>query len=173
MIFLVTGEINEGKTSYMRSLHKEIGAGDGFICPKVFENGEFIRYDIQRLSSGETMPFTLPLKSVPDDWDEAGRYGKYSFSGRAIHFAEQIIDEMLEQKIEPIIIDEIGPLEIENYAGFYKLMDRVIKANRDAFVAIRSSLVGEFEGAFGIEPLITPITRIGIKNYVKFSKGYL
>jgi hypothetical protein len=43
----------------------------------------------------------------------------------------------------------------------------VIKANRDAFVAIRSSLVGEFEGAFGIEPLITPITRIGIKNYVK------
>jgi hypothetical protein len=26
---------------------------------------------------------------------------------------------------------------------------------------------------FGIEPLVTPITRIGIKNYVKFSKGYL
>ncbi len=164
MIFLVTGEINEGKTSYMRSFHKEIGEGDGFICPKVFENGEFIRYDIQRLSSGETMPYILPLESVPDDWDESGRYGKYSFSARAINFAEQIIDEILEQKIEPIIIDEIGPLEIENHAGFYELMDRVIKANRDAFVVIRSSLAGEFEEAFGSEPPITPITRIEIKN---------
>jgi len=157
MIFLVTGKINEGKTTYMHSLYQKIGEGDGFICPKVFENGEFIRYDIQRLSNGETMPFILPLKSVPADWDEAGHYGKYSFSGRAIHFAEQIIDEMLEQKIEPIIIDEIGPLEIENHEGFYRLMDRVIKANHDAFVAIRSSLVDKFEEEFGIEPRITPI----------------
>jgi len=164
MIFLVTGEINEGKTTYMHSFYKEIGEGDGFICPKVFEDGEFVRYDIQRLSSGETKPFAYSLSSVPDDWDESDRYGKYSFSSRAIHFAEQIIDEMLEQKVEPIIIDEIGPLEIENHAGFYKLMDSVIKANRDAFVAIRSSPVDKFEEAFGIEPRITRITRIGIQK---------
>jgi len=171
MIFLVTGEINEGKTAYMHSFYKEIGEGDGFICPKVFEDGEFVRYDIQRLSSGETKPFAYSLNSVPDDWDEAGRYGKYSFSVQAIHFAEQIIDEILQKKIEPIIIDEIGPLEIENHAGFYKLMDRVIKANRDVFVAIRSSLADKFAEAFGLEPRIIPITQIGINKYVNLNRG--
>lgn len=164
MIYLVTGEINEGKTNYMRSLHEKIGEGDGFICPKVIHDDAFIRYDIMRLTTDATIPLAYPIDALPARWDEHCRFGNYSFSAKAIHFAEDIIDELIEAQTEPIIIDEIGPLEMENHEGFYKLMNNVIKANRDAFVAIRSSLADKFEEAFEIEPRITPMTRIGIKK---------
>ncbi|MDO9547911.1 MAG: nucleoside-triphosphatase [Candidatus Marinimicrobia bacterium] len=167
MIILVTGEVNEGKTNYMRSLYRELGVGDGFICPKVFENGEFIRYDIRRLSSDESQAFAYPLESVPSDWNEKCRFGKYSFSSKAIHFAEQIIDELIEQKIEPIIIDEIGPLEIENHDGFYNIIKKLLKTQLGAFISIRRSMSDDFENAFGIEPRIISKRCLWHTNYPK------
>ncbi|MBU0712046.1 nucleoside-triphosphatase [bacterium] len=154
MIFLVTGEINEGKTRYMRSLYQELGEGDGFICPKVFENGEFQRYDIQRLSSNKSRPFACPIDALPANWDEQYRFGKYSFSSKAIHFAEQIINELIENKIEPIIIDEVGPLEIENHEGFYEVIKKVIDSGLSGFISVRKPMVDKFEKSFGIEPQI-------------------
>jgi nucleoside-triphosphatase THEP1 len=122
MIFLVTGEKNEGKTRYMQSLFLEIGGGDGFICPKMYKNGEMIRYDLHRLSDGKTVPFAYPFKTVPANWEEACRFGKYSFSAKGIQFAEKIINRVIINRIEPFYIDEIGLLEIENQGGFYNLV---------------------------------------------------
>ncbi len=162
MIFLVTGEVNEGKTSYMHSLYRELGKGDGFICPKVFSNDKFIGYDIRRLTSDETRPFAYPVDSLPAGWDEHCRFGNFSFSAIALRFAEDIIDELIENATEPVIIDEVGPLETQNHDGFYNIIKKLLKTDLGVFISIRRSMSDSFEIAFGIEPRMTPITRIKI-----------
>jgi len=153
MIFLVTGDINEGKTTYMRSLYKELGDGDGFICPKVMENGILICYDVERLSSGERMPFAVPVDRVPKDWDEQCRFGNYSFSSGAIRKAEQIIDKIIEDKTEPFFIDEVGPLELENHQGFYHLVEKIIASGLDGFIVVRQQMTDKFIDLFKTESI--------------------
>jgi len=148
MIFLVTGDINEGKTTYMRSLYSELGEGDGFICPKVMENGALIAYDIEQLSSGERMTFAVPVDRMPQDWDEQCRFGKYSFSNRAIQYAERVIDKIIENKTEPFFIDEVGPLEIENRDGFHFITEKIIESGLDGFIVVRQQMTDKFINLF-------------------------
>jgi len=148
MIFLVTGGINTGKTSYMDSLYGKIGEGDGFICPKVFEKSGFLRYDIRRLSSGKTKPFACSVEAIPENWNEKCRFGKYSFSSEGLEFAGQIVDELIEKKIEPFLIDEVGPLEIEDHAGLYSLVKKVVDSGLSGFIAVRKPMVTKFIDTF-------------------------
>lgn len=90
MIHIITGDINTGKTTKMLELFKRHPRGDGFVCPKVFENDRFVRYDILHLKSGKKRPFAYPVENLPSNWDEQIRYGKYTFSVQAFFFAEAI-----------------------------------------------------------------------------------
>jgi len=153
MIFLVTGDINEGKTTYMRLLYSELGEGDGFICPKVMENNTLIGYNIERLSSGERMPFAVPVDKTPKDWNEQCRFGNYSFSKQAIQFAEHVIDKIIEEKTEPFFIDEIGPLEIENRDGFYSITEKIIESGLEGFIVVRQQLTDKFMDVFNTESM--------------------
>ena len=164
MIFLVTGEINEGKTRYMQNLYREIGEGDGFVCPKVIENEKLIRYDIQRLGNDNSIPFACPVDSLPEDWDESCRYGKYSFYNRAIQFAEGIIKRIIAEKTEPFYIDEIGPLEIEKREGLFDIVKQIIDSKLEGFIVVRRALIDKFHETFNIKPQISPIIRIKISG---------
>ncbi len=151
MIFLVTGDINAGKTTYMRSLYKELGNGDGFVCPKVMENGTLTGYHIEQLSNGKSIPFAYPIDAVPDHWDEACRFGNYSFSKQAIQYAERVIDKIIEDKTEPFFIDEVGPLEIENRDGFHSITKKIIESGLEGFIVVRQQLTDKFIDIFKTE----------------------
>ncbi|MCK4641287.1 MAG: hypothetical protein KAU06_08115, partial [Candidatus Marinimicrobia bacterium] len=172
MVNIITGNVNQGKTRYMRSLYEKRG-GDGFICAKVFDKNNFQGYDLVRLRTGKSTPFVRKNDAIPGDWDEMYRFGIFSFSGYAFTVADRIIAEIIEDGTEPIFIDEVGPLEIVEQKGFYKLLKRVLKLNREVYISIRNELVNELIKEFKInEPQIirllpdvfdTPITRSKIK----------
>ncbi|MBN2601895.1 MAG: hypothetical protein JXR87_07875 [Candidatus Marinimicrobia bacterium] len=165
MIFLVTGDVNEGKTSYMQSLYRELGEGDGFICPKVMNRNILVRYDIEQLSSGKAMPFAAPLENVRNDWDEQCRFGNYSFSKQAIQYAERVIDKIIEDKTEPFFIDEIGPLEIENRNGFHSITKKIIESGLEGFIVVRKSMIDKFIQKFQTEK--SDFLPIGINKIIK------
>jgi nucleoside-triphosphatase THEP1 len=150
MIYLVTGVIDSGKTQKMRSLYRESGKGDGFISPKSFERSTFVGYDIMRLSSQKRKPLAYLLDFIPPHWDEAYRYGRFSFSRSALLFAEEIISDILLNRIDPVYIDEIGPLELEG-KGFYEILQVLLQTERTIYISIRSSLIEEIVQTFGLE----------------------
>ncbi|MBC8491581.1 MAG: hypothetical protein H8D42_03380 [Candidatus Marinimicrobia bacterium] len=164
MVNIITGNVNQGKTRYMRSLYEKRG-GDGFICVKVFDKNNFQGYDLVRLRTGEGTPFVRKNDAISGDWDEMCRFGIFSFSGQAFTIADRIIAEIIKDGTEPIFIDEVGPLEIVEQKGFYELLKRVLKLKREVYISIRNELIDELIKDFKInEPRIT---RIGIKNYIK------
>ena len=157
MVNIITGDVNQGKTRYMRSLYEKRG-GDGFICVKVFDKNNFQGYDLVRLTTGESTPFARKNDTIPGDWNEIYRFGVFSFSGHAFTVADRIIAEIIKDGTEPIFIDEVGPLEIVERKGFYELLKRVLKLKREVYISIRNELVDELIKEFKInEPQITQI----------------
>lgn len=141
MIYLITGGINTGKSTKMQELFKKNPQGDGFVCPKVFDNSRFLRYDIRHLQSGQTLPFAYPVNSVPENWDEQLRYGKYTFSAQAFSFADTIADQSIRNHISPLFLDEIGPLELDLHEGFYSIFKKILSQDTDLYISIRKSRI--------------------------------
>jgi nucleoside-triphosphatase THEP1 len=148
MIHLITGGINTGKTTKMVELYKQNPQGGGFVCPKVYTNGIFCRYDIRHLQSGHTIPFAYPADSMPENWDEQIRYGKYTFSAQAFSFAETITDQSLNNHISPFFLDEIGPLELDLHEGFYSILKKMLSQDVDLYISIRKSRMNELANYF-------------------------
>ncbi len=151
MVYIVSGEINEGKTQKLLAIYNELKQGDGFVSKKIFLNGkDFIGYEIVRLSTNEKMPLAYKSSYVPSDWDEVYRYGPFSFSKAGFDFAERIIEDITDHHIHPVFIDEIGPLELQG-KGFSTLLKKVLKTQKDVYITVRNHCAQDVIKEFNIQ----------------------
>jgi nucleoside-triphosphatase THEP1 len=149
MVFIITGGIDEGKTREIGAIYRQIKKGDGWVSGKIFLNEEFIGYEIQRLSTNEKLPLAYKKEYVPSGWDEICARGPFCFSKRAFEFAGKIIDEIIEKNINPVFIDEIGPLELQG-KGFYPLLEKILKTPKDVYIVVRSHCIEDVIKRFNI-----------------------
>ncbi len=130
MVYIIKGEINQGKTQEILSIYNRDRQGDGFVSKKLFiDQTEFTGYEILRLSTDGKMPLAYKSQFIPSDWDEIYRRGPFSFSKAAFVFAEHIIDDIIDCNIEPVYIDEIGPLELAG-KGFFTLLEKILRTQK-------------------------------------------
>jgi len=155
MLHIITGAIDGGKTRKMLSIYNRLKRGDGFISQKVFHDQKgFVGYEIRRLSTGQKLLLAVKETHLPRDWEDIYRIGPYHFSKKAFIFAENIISEIIASNIEPVFIDEIGPLELKG-EGFSSLLERVLEASAEVYIAVRSHCVEEVINKFNIGEYIT------------------
>ncbi|MCK4329193.1 hypothetical protein KAX02_05070 [candidate division WOR-3 bacterium] len=149
MVCLIIGEINQGKTQKILSVYNRKKQGDGFITRKLFKNNTFIGYEIVRLSTEKSVPFAYMRDYAPSEWDEIYKYGPYTFSRKAFTFAENIVDEIIKKRINPIFIDEVGPLELQG-KGFFRTLKEVLNTEKDIYITVRDHCVDEVIKKFNI-----------------------
>jgi nucleoside-triphosphatase THEP1 len=94
---LLTGEVDSGKTSWCLSFLEAHPGYDGLLLKKVYQSGRRIGYDAVRISSGQTVPFSRLKGSSEQGRNAANRW----------------LVEALDSSACGLIVDEIGPLEIE------------------------------------------------------------
>lgn len=158
MIYILTGPINTGKTSWLIDDFKKRSNADGFACRKVRVNGEHIGYELVHLKTGETCQFIRKIAHIPEDWNEAFRLGAhYSFNKEGAAFAQKITDEALNSKIDFFYLDEVAHLELKGQ-GFADILKRVLAARIDMLLVVREALVEKITKTFGIKEyeVITP-----------------
>jgi len=110
-IYLVSGKIADGKTSFVKQVaaclkEKQISVG-GIISEKVFENDILLGYDIVDVSNGERKAF-LRAESCSD----CMKIGKYAIFEEGFEFGRKIITKALAEN-KFVIIDEAGKLELD------------------------------------------------------------
>lgn len=148
-VHIITGGINAGKTRKLLSIYHEIGRGDGFINTKVFHNDLYIGQRIVRLSTGESEHFSFKEGFAPSNWDEEYRYDVYCFSKKGMMFAYRTVSDIIAKGIEPVFIDEIGPLELMK-KGFFHILILLLKMKNDVYITVRNSCVESVIKEFGI-----------------------
>jgi nucleoside-triphosphatase THEP1 len=147
MITIVTGEIDSGKTRYLKEYYDQAQQGDGIISLKHFYNEQCIGYDVLHLKTGEQQAFIRLKNQLPVDWKEQHDIGRFSFSEQGFIFAEKVLNSI---ECGPVYIDEIGPLEIWYKKGFYNKLKELIKKDMDLFLTLRPTLINEFYDEFNI-----------------------
>jgi nucleoside-triphosphatase THEP1 len=147
MITIVTGDIDSGKTRYLKELYEKDHKGDGVLSLKYFDDDRCIGYDLYHLKSGEKIDFIRLKTDLPKNWKEQSEIGRFSFSEKGFALAERVLNKVEKG---PIYIDEIGPIEIWFKEGFYKRLKELVKNEYDLFLTLRPSLIDDFHDEFGL-----------------------
>ena len=129
MIYIITGEINQGKTSLAYSVYKSNRIGDGFLAPKMYKDKKFVGYHIEHLTKGEQYPFIYTKSALPDKEDVELQFRNFAFSRRGLRLAEKIINKCIADKISPVYIDEIGPVELLHKKGLHRPFTTLMTTN--------------------------------------------
>jgi len=140
MHFILHDEINSGKSTYVldlvRGLAEKFPVINGWITPPYFENNEKIGQDIVIIEHGnisELIPFTRLHQ-----FDSSFKWRKYHFNSAAFEMCENISTDC-----RLFIMDEIGPLELDDEKGFFAASRRAAADSPATLVVIRKNLVQE------------------------------
>lgn len=151
VITIVSAPINSGKSSFIREYFKSFTNADGFVCRKVFENNLHIGYDLQHLTTLDSVAFIRKKESLPPDWRQAAETGRfYSFSIEGFCFAESIAANALENDVTCFFIDEAGPLELAG-KGFAGILTRLLASGIDLVIVVREHLVADVIQCFSLK----------------------
>jgi nucleoside-triphosphatase THEP1 len=139
-VIIITGEISEGKTTFVKdlamSLIKQNIRIAGFICPGIDENGDRKGFSIINLeTSGQ---FQLCTKEPQEDWF---KHGPFYFNPKGIEFGEEILNPVNLNEKQLVIIDEIGPVELKN-KGWNNSIEKILSVSLIPQVwVVRKSIV--------------------------------
>jgi nucleoside-triphosphatase THEP1 len=164
MIWLISGEINSGKTSRILNIYqqKEAGKAGGFLSRKLYQDNTICGYEIVRLPDGpcQTLAWlgnkvNRNNKSDRDlDWDNEAKefpFGQFVFFRSGFLWGELIIDQLLaDEYISDIFIDEIGPLELQG-RGFYSILLKALQAEKNLYITVRTNCLESFLEKFNIQ----------------------
>jgi len=125
MVFVLTGKINEGKTNFAMQVVEKLKQGGlspaGFFSVGNTNDQNREAYSLLDIQTG----IDRKLCSF-EPGKEKVRVGRFFFDEQGIEFGREIILESLKQDNDFLVVDEIGPLEI-NDQGWAPALEVVIK----------------------------------------------
>ncbi|MCD4711360.1 MAG: nucleoside-triphosphatase [Bacteroidales bacterium] len=111
-IFLVTGTVQGGKTTFLSELvgllkKSELKVG-GFLSPGRIDFGERSGFNLKNIGNG--MVLSMASAQEKGEWI---KYRRFWFNPDAFKQGLEWIHKCLLQKPDVVVIDEVGPMELE------------------------------------------------------------
>lgn len=126
MITYVTGPLNSGKTTAALSLLRGEHAAGGFFQHKLLQSADGLTtgYDLIRIRDNQRISLARRSDDLPPGWDAGPQLGRYSFSSSGIEAAIRCIREDAADARSPIVVDEVGRLELDR-AGLFPVLEEI------------------------------------------------
>ena len=141
MRLLVTGESGSGKTSWCREYidrrRKSGSTVGGILSPAIERQGQRVGSNALDLLTGQEVPFAR--LSHHKHFKEGDKVGDYTISRDGILFACNAIEGAVESRCDLVVIDEVGPLELQG-KGLMSAVELALASAIDVLIVVRSSL---------------------------------
>jgi nucleoside-triphosphatase THEP1 len=164
MLYILTGDLRSGKTTFLRDLAEELRLRavrvSGILSVRRLKDDGTDGYDAVGI------PF-FGSELLCTDRKEAGfiTWEIYHFNPAGFAFGDTVFDAARHDRAEVFILDEIGPLEVEG-KGWANLLGRLLNAGFPvAIVTIRRSMLERVtSGLDGLPWRVWDITRSDVKK---------
>ncbi len=150
MIHIVTGKINSNKTTKLLEMYQKNPVGDGFLSIKVMDNNKVLHYDLLELSTNISTTFIVHTKHDSTHFERSIPLGPYIFDLDQRDIVNNKIQTLLEERVEPIYLDEIGILEVRGLY-FYDIVKELVESGLEVYITVRDSLVEDVLKTFDIK----------------------
>lgn len=111
-VFIITGETGSGKTTFLLNLVEQLRMNSlsiaGFAAVSVPEDGPSGSFNLLDLVSGKILP--LASRRISKGWE---KHGNFYFNPEGIRMGKNILEDPLISGHDLIVVDEIGPFEVE------------------------------------------------------------
>jgi nucleoside-triphosphatase THEP1 len=150
-IFIVTGDRASGKTSLLAALTEEFRqrkrSVGGILSPVVQMDSIRTGYDVINILTGERVPL---CRNEPDGIGI--KIGEWIFRDDGIQFGRTALDPSSSTACDLIIIDEVGPLELENKV-WASSIDRLIGSSHCPIIlVVREHLIEKVQDRWSFIP---------------------
>ena len=112
-IFLITGPIGLGKTTYARQvidvLRDNNINSEGFLSERIMTEDRTSGYDLVDISTGRKKVF---LRQDEDCGDE--KIGRFTICPEGLSMGNEILDSVIPDETGIVLIDEVGMLELQD-----------------------------------------------------------
>jgi nucleoside-triphosphatase THEP1 len=149
-VFIVTGSIRGGKTTYVKKLTELLRSHNlkigGILSERLTDSSETIGYDVVNIETGEKTDF-LRLNG------ECGKetIGRFSICAKGLAEGNKILRGRTQNENHLIIIDEVGLLEIQN-KGWAESIDELLeKSSNHLLFTVRDSFVEQVRSKWNLK----------------------
>lgn len=135
-LFIITGSIEEGKTTAIKNSIEELQQQNitigGFYSPRIIENNITIGYDIVAVQTLEKEPFLRisTNKSLQN-------IGKYSILEKGLQKGIDALKPTNNLNNKIVVIDEVGRLELNNKGWAKSIQELVNTSNNHILITVR------------------------------------
>ncbi len=161
---ILTGERGTGKSTICLKVSMMLGDAKyphaGIVSTAVYtRDGQKAGFLAEDVATGERWPLGRKRDMSPpdgfpggdfDESSEAPVYGPYVFFNRGFERAVERILASMEKHYRLIILDEIGPLELEMHRGFWQVYTRLGRcSSTHLLLVVRPALVDSVRSFLG------------------------
>lgn len=142
-ILILSGPTKSGKTTKLMQWATSQKNIDGIFQP-VIDGRRFIYHISSR---------TLKELEV-DNGDDLISIGQYKFNNQTFYWAQKKLLDACNKKIDKLIIDELGPLELMGKGlepAISKILSQLSNFNFQIILVIREKMLGELLNHYNIE----------------------
>jgi nucleoside-triphosphatase THEP1 len=141
-IYLLKGAVQGGKTAFLSSMtelfQKEGITVGGFLSPGNTSEGKRSGFELRQIGTG--IQVTMAGLQKKEHWF---KYRRFWFNPMAFAQGEMWMEESLKKKVRVLVIDEVGPMELEG-RGWAGTLDRLVKQNTTLQLwSVREQLVSQ------------------------------
>jgi len=130
-VYIISGEVMRGKTSFtldlVSRLQKDGLDVQGFYAAGLDSGRERKGFDLVNVATGEKTLLSRK-EPAPNNWI---RFGRYCFNPEAFEQGNVQLEQMVEKNPDLVLLDEIGPLELQNL-GWAPAIDLLLSLNNTA-----------------------------------------
>ena len=153
-IFIITGSVGQGKTTYIKNLFDFLRKNNldvgGIISERVITISQTTGYDLVNIETGEKKPFLRQNEECGSE-----RIGRFTICPEGLTMGNTVLSSLVLRENKIVIIDEVGLLELRNRGWHDCINELLTKSKNHILFSVRDIYVDEVKNKWNLGEAIT------------------